>query len=67
MRPTESKKLSRDDPVEVSVFCPLVVLVFLHIKVGEVQPAILQSLVNVCEGVYFIRSMTQQKYKYTLR
>lgn len=46
MRPAESQELARNDPVEVSVLCSLVVLVFLHVKVGEVEPAVLKSLVQ---------------------
>lgn len=44
MRAAEGEELSRNDPVEVSVLGALVVLVLLHVKVGEVEPAVLQSL-----------------------
>lgn len=47
MRPTKSQELPWNDPVQVSVFCPLIVLVFFHIKVGEVEPTVLQRLVEV--------------------
>lgn len=44
MRPAEGEELARNDPVEVPVLCALIVLVLLHVKVGEVEPAVLQSL-----------------------
>lgn len=44
MRPTEREELPRNDPVQISVFCPLIVLVFFHVEVGEVEPAVLKSL-----------------------
>lgn len=44
MRPTEREELPRNDPVQISVFCPLIVLIFFHVEVGEVEPAVLQSL-----------------------
>lgn len=48
VRPAEGKEFPRNDPVEVSVLCPLVVLVFLHVKVREVEPAVLQGLAQRC-------------------
>lgn len=47
MWPTECKELPWNDPVQVSILCPLIVLIFFHIKVREVQPVILQSLKDV--------------------
>lgn len=41
---TKGQELSWNDPVQVSVLCSLIVLVFFHVKAGEVQPAILKSL-----------------------
>ena len=63
MRPAECKELSWNDPVQVSIFCSLIVLIFFHIKVGEVEPAVLQCLVHGGEGVNLISSMTQQQRK----
>ena len=63
MRSAECKELPWNDPVQVSIFSPLIVLVFLHIEVGEVQPAVLQSLTGGWEGVNFIMCMTQQERK----
>ena len=60
MRSTECEELPRNDPVKVSVFCSLIVLIFLHVEFGEVQPAVLQSLEDGCEGAHWIMTMTQQ-------
>ncbi|KAG7237566.1 hypothetical protein INR49_032183, partial [Caranx melampygus] len=57
-RPTECKELSWNDPVQVSIFCPLIVLIFFHIKVREVQPAILQSLKDVKREFQFHSGFT---------
>ena len=61
MRSTESKELSWNDPVQVSIFCSLVVLVLFHIKVREVEPAVPQSL--VVERNSILLEACQQKIK----
>lgn len=46
MGPAKCKEFPRNDPVQISIFCSLIVLVFFHIKVGEVEPTVLQRLVE---------------------
>lgn len=52
VRSTKGKELPWNDPVQVSVLCSLVVLVFFHVKAGKIQPAILESLGMGREGLW---------------
>ena len=44
MRPRESDKLARDYPVEVPMFDPFKMLIFLDIKSGEIQKSMQDCL-----------------------
>ena len=51
MRTGECQKFVRDDPVEVAIFHSLVVLVFFHVKSGEVDEVVLKRLFQAVEAV----------------
>lgn len=56
VRTTKGEELSWNDPVQVPVLRSLVVLVFFHVKVGKVQPAVLESLGIIREGLLSFRA-----------
>lgn len=56
VRTTKGEELPWNDPVQVSVLRSLVVLVFFHVKVGKVQPAVLESLGIIREGLLSFRA-----------
>ena len=50
-RAHEGRKLARDDPVDVSVVHPLVILILLHVEGLEVIPVVLDRLLKSLQAV----------------